>query len=154
MPLIRENFFNQIKQSRHLTDIILISQNFKATGEPSNLQNSRSMRFLRKYFFNAFPRALCFAWKKAAVTHVESIQNSFWWIGKDCFTLLWKQKTPIWAFGKEQEKHLNLITVHFKTRNFKSRGSPVTKKDTTFESDKKGSLLSEIYGEILLKYNI
>ena len=52
------------------------------------------------------------------------------------FILLWKQKTAIWTFGKEQEKHLNLITVHFKTRNFNIRGSPVTDKDITFESDK------------------
>ena len=64
LPLIRENFFNQIKQSRHLTDIILISQNFKSTGEPSNLAAKR-------YFFNAFLIALCFAWKKAAVTHMR-----------------------------------------------------------------------------------
>ena len=49
MPRIRENFFNQIKQFRHLTDIILIPQNFKSTGESSNLQNCRSMRFLPKY---------------------------------------------------------------------------------------------------------
>ena len=46
---IWENSFNQIKQFRHLTDIILIPQNFKSTGESSNLQNCRSMRFPRKY---------------------------------------------------------------------------------------------------------
>ena len=49
---------------------------------------------------------------------------------------MWKQKTAIWTFGKEQEKYLNLITVHFKTRNFNIRGFPATNKDITFESDK------------------
>ena len=49
MPLIWENFFYQIEQFRDLTNIILIPQNFKSTSEPSNLQNSWSMRFLRKY---------------------------------------------------------------------------------------------------------
>ena len=56
---------------------------------------------------------------------------------------------------KEQEKHLNLITLHFKIRSFNSEGSPVDDdKKITFESDKKGSLLSKMYGKIFLKYNI
>ena len=38
---------------------------------------------------------------------------------------------------------------------FDSRGSPVNDvKKITFESDKKGTLLSEMSGEIFLKYNI
>ena len=38
---------------------------------------------------------------------------------------------------------------------FNSRGSPVNDvKKITFESDKKGTLLSEMSGEIFLKYNI
>ena len=56
---------------------------------------------------------------------------------------------------KEQEKHLNLITVHFKIWSFNSEGSPVNDdKKITFESDKKCLLLSEMYGKIFLKYNI
>ena len=47
---------------------------------------------------------------------------------------------------------MNLTTAHFKIWNFNSRGSPVNDdKKMTFESDKKGSLLSEMCGEIFLK---
>ena len=42
---------------------------------------------------------------------------------------------------------MNLTTVHFKILNFNSRGSPVNgDKKITFESDEKGSLLSDMCG--------
>ena len=88
----------------------------------------------------------------------ESIQSSFCWIeNKISFHFIVKTKTAIWTFEKEQQqkkKHLNLITNHFKLWNFNSRGSPVNDDKINFGSDKKSSLLSEMCGEIFLKYNI
>ena len=65
---------------------------------------------------------------------VESIQSSFKWNKNEIlFHFLWK-KTAIWTFEKEQEKHLNLVTVTFKIWKFNTRGSYLTDKKLTFES--------------------
>ena len=75
----------------------------------------------------------------------ENIQSSFWHIENEIlFHFIVKiGNLKIWKRGKA----LNLTTVHFKIWNFHSIGSPVNDdKKITFESDKKGSLLSELRG--------
>ena len=68
-----------VRHYQTLTDIILISQNFKSTRLSSNLQELSAHAALAKisYFFNAFPRALCFAWKKAAVNYMR-VEEKLW----------------------------------------------------------------------------
>ena len=85
----------------------------------------------------------------------ENIQSSFFMdLKRDIASFYCENKNSILNIWKK-EKHLNLTTVHFKIWNFNGRGSLVNHdKKVTFESDKNGSLLSEMSGDIFLKYNI